>query len=163
MEEWKNAEPDHRLVCFFPLFQHGDHFSLLEVNYRDKAIYHYDSLKKATYSEIKKACKDQFPGLRYVEQTTPQQLDSFSCGALVVASAYRRMLGRAVVPGNVMLQDGMAIRITALGLIEKAWRDNILVLVQPSTGRKRINESIHQKQMKRQKLDEPVQVDDLTT
>ncbi|KAI1119303.1 hypothetical protein F5Y14DRAFT_445840 [Nemania sp. NC0429] len=163
MEEWKNAEPDHRLVYFFPLFQHGDHFSLLEVNYRDKAIYHYDSLKKATYSEIKKACKDQFLGLRYVEQTTPQQLDSFSCGALVVASAYRRMLGRAVVPGNVMLQDGMAIRITALGLIEKAWRDNILVPVQPSTGRKRINESIHQKQRKRQKLDEPVQVDDLTT
>ncbi|KAI3326498.1 hypothetical protein HD806DRAFT_487447 [Xylariaceae sp. AK1471] len=103
IEEWKNAEPDNRLVCFFPLFQYGDHFSLLEINYRDNAIYYYDSLKKTTYTEIKKLCKDQFPGLQYVEQAAPHQRNSFSCGPLVVASAYHRMLGRAVVPGNVML------------------------------------------------------------
>lgn len=53
IEEWRSAEPDDRLVCLFPLFQHGDHFSLLEFNYRDNAIYHYNSLRKATYTEIK--------------------------------------------------------------------------------------------------------------
>lgn len=73
------------------------------------------------------------------------------------------MLGRAVIPGNVIRQGAIAIRAAALGIIEKAWRDDILVPVQPSTGRKRINESIHQKPKKRQKLDELVQVDDLTT
>ncbi|KAI0810079.1 hypothetical protein GGR55DRAFT_679306 [Xylaria sp. FL0064] len=162
IEEWKNAEPDNRLVCFFPLFQHGDHFSLLEVNHRDNAIYHYDLLKKATHTEIKKACKDQFPGLQYVEHTAPHQLDNFSCGPLVVTSAYHRMLGRAVIPGDVTLQDATAMRAAALSLIRTAWHDNILVPVEQSTGRKRMSESIYQRQGKRQKTDKPVQVEDLT-
>ncbi|KAI0536653.1 hypothetical protein GGR58DRAFT_514371 [Xylaria digitata] len=160
---WKNAEPNDRLVCFFPLFQHGDHFSLLEVNYRDNAIYHYDSLKKATHTEIKKACKHQFPGLQYVEQTAPHQLDHCSCGPLVVTSARYRMLGRAVIPGDVTLQNATAIRATAFSLIRTAWHDTVLVPVEQSTGRKRMSESIHQRQGKRQKTDhKPVQVEDLT-
>ncbi|KAI0977459.1 hypothetical protein F4678DRAFT_477486 [Xylaria arbuscula] len=163
IEEWKNAEPDDRLTCFFPLFQHGDHFSLLEVNYRDSAVYHYDSLRKTTYTEIKKACKDQFPGLRYVEQTAPQQHDSFSCGPLVVASAYDRMLGRAVVPGNAMFQDTMTMKATALDIIRKAWRDQVLVPTEQSTRKKRRRNSLHQRQGKQRKLDESVQVEDLTT
>ncbi|KAI0404025.1 hypothetical protein F4802DRAFT_598640 [Xylaria palmicola] len=160
IEEWKCAEPDDRLVCFFPLFQHGDHFSFLEVNYRDNAIYHYDSLRKATYTEIKKACKSQFPGLRYVEQTAPQQLDTFSCGPLVVAFAYYRMLGRAVVPGNVMFQDAMAIRATILDIIRKAWHNQVLVPAERSKGEKRRRNSFDQRQEKRHKLDKLVQVKD---
>ncbi|KAI1181362.1 hypothetical protein F5B17DRAFT_425685 [Nemania serpens] len=72
------------------------------------------------------------------------------------------MLGRAVVPGNVIRQDAMAIRATALGIIEKAWRDNILVSIQRSTGRKRVGGSIHQRPKKRQKTDNPDQVECLT-
>ncbi|KAJ3558070.1 hypothetical protein NPX13_g9793 [Xylaria arbuscula] len=163
IEEWKSAEPDNRLTCFFPLFQHGDHFSLIEVNYRDNAVYHYDSLRKTTYIEIKKACKDQFPGLRYVEQAAPRQLDSFSCGPLVVASAYHRMLGRAVIPGNTMFQDTIAIKATALDIIRKAWRDQVLVPIEQSTGKRRRRDSFHQRQGKRRKQDKSVQVEDLTT
>ncbi|KAJ3555872.1 hypothetical protein NPX13_g10262 [Xylaria arbuscula] len=163
IEEWKSAEPDNRLTCFFPLFQHGDHFSLLEVNYRDNAVYHYDSLRKTTYIEIKKACRDQFPGLRYVEQAAPRQLDSFSCGPLVVASAYHRMLGRAVIPGNTMFQDTIAIKATALDIIRKAWRDQVLVPIEQSTGKRRRHDSFHQRQGKRRKQDKSVQVEDLTT
>lgn len=43
IEKWNKAESEDRLVCFFPLFQNDNHFSLLEINQRDGRIYHYDS------------------------------------------------------------------------------------------------------------------------
>jgi hypothetical protein len=58
--------------------------------------------------------------------TSPYQIDSFSCGPLVVVSAYRRMLGREVVPGDVGLHV-MTMRGTALALVKKAREDEAIV------------------------------------
>ncbi|RYP53366.1 hypothetical protein DL768_001611 [Monosporascus sp. mg162] len=44
IEEWNNNDMKDDLVCFFPIFQQNNHFSLLEINQRDNSIYHYDSL-----------------------------------------------------------------------------------------------------------------------
>ena len=41
------------LVCFFPLLQHDNHFSLLEINERERVIYHYDSIGEVENSDIK--------------------------------------------------------------------------------------------------------------
>lgn len=43
VEEWYE-ELGRSLVCFFPLYQHENHFTLLEINYREGSIFHYDSL-----------------------------------------------------------------------------------------------------------------------
>ncbi|KAI3341954.1 hypothetical protein F4824DRAFT_495815 [Ustulina deusta] len=153
IEEWKKAEPNDRLVCLFPLFLHGDHFTLFEVNYGDNAVYHYDSFTTKTHTEIKKACKDQFPELRYVEQVAPHQLDGFSCGPLVIASAYRRMLGREVMSGDAGLQDALKIRETALALISEAWRDEVIVAAGEPISKKRTRELDDERQEKRRKSD----------
>ncbi|KAI1288770.1 hypothetical protein F5Y03DRAFT_79342 [Xylaria venustula] len=67
IKEWNAAEPHENLVCFFPLCHHGTHFSLLEVNQRDKTMYHYDSIK-TDRPYIKKACETQFPEFKYTVQ-----------------------------------------------------------------------------------------------
>ncbi|MFD2317080.1 Ulp1 family isopeptidase [Halomonas organivorans] len=43
--DWHNElEEPGCLISLFPLFQHHNHFSLLEVNERDNSIIHYDSM-----------------------------------------------------------------------------------------------------------------------
>jgi hypothetical protein len=49
----KETEEGVKLVAFFPLFQNNNHFSLLEINDRDKCLYHYDSLPATDQSHIK--------------------------------------------------------------------------------------------------------------
>jgi hypothetical protein len=47
MADWHcQAKASGPLVCFFPLFQHQNHFSLFEVNEIDGYIYHYDSMSQ---------------------------------------------------------------------------------------------------------------------
>lgn len=43
IQAWKDKE-SLQLVYFFPLFQHGNHFTLLEINEKEGYIYHYDSM-----------------------------------------------------------------------------------------------------------------------
>lgn len=40
-------------ICFFPLFLHNNHFSLLEINYQTDTIYHYDSMAAGVNNEVK--------------------------------------------------------------------------------------------------------------
>lgn len=54
MAEWHSqVEPECQLVCFFPLHQHEDHFSLLEFNAREHSIYHYDSMGEGENTNVK--------------------------------------------------------------------------------------------------------------
>jgi Ulp1 family protease len=85
---WHNqTEAWSHLVCFFPLLQHQNHFSLLEINEREGSIYHYDSMGKGENTHIKVcmrylirgrvliswqvACEKEFPQLQYVEMVRP--------------------------------------------------------------------------------------------
>ncbi|KAK7403727.1 hypothetical protein QQX98_010499 [Neonectria punicea] len=52
--EWHcQTEARDGLVCFFPLFQHDNHFNLLEINEREGSVYHYDSMSKGENVDIK--------------------------------------------------------------------------------------------------------------
>ncbi|KPA38771.1 hypothetical protein FLAG1_08395 [Fusarium langsethiae] len=54
LEEWRSmTEEQSWLICFFPLLQHENHFSLLEVNERERCVFHYDSLSKGECNDIK--------------------------------------------------------------------------------------------------------------
>ena len=54
MADWHcQAKATGPLVCFFPLFQHQNHFSLLEVNEIDGYIYHYDSLSQGDNATVR--------------------------------------------------------------------------------------------------------------
>jgi len=54
MAEWhRQVEAHSPLVCFFPLFEHQSHFSLLEINEREGFIYHYDSMGKGENADVK--------------------------------------------------------------------------------------------------------------
>ncbi|KAI1416924.1 hypothetical protein F5Y13DRAFT_204285 [Hypoxylon sp. FL1857] len=130
IEEWNKAEIKNHLICFFPLLQHDNHFSLLEINQQDNFIYHYDS-KGYDTCDIQAACKKQFPRLHYKDQRTPRQLDAFSCGPLVVAMARRRMLSQEVVCDDINGTSAVQIRADALSLIRRAWYSNIIRPAQP--------------------------------
>lgn len=43
IQAWKK-EANSPLVYFFPLYQHGNHFTLLEINEKEGYVYHYDSM-----------------------------------------------------------------------------------------------------------------------
>lgn len=45
IQEWKKGT-NSRLVYFFPLYQHGNHFTLLEINEKEGYVYHYDSMSE---------------------------------------------------------------------------------------------------------------------
>lgn len=51
----KELSTDSDIVCFFPLCQHENHFSLLEINEIDGCIYHYDSLNEGD-NDLVKVC-----------------------------------------------------------------------------------------------------------
>ena len=54
MAEWhRQVEAQTHLVYFFPLFQHQNHFSLLEINEREGSIYHYDSMGQGENADVK--------------------------------------------------------------------------------------------------------------
>ncbi|KAK7421480.1 hypothetical protein QQX98_002179 [Neonectria punicea] len=54
MAKWhQQAEARSLLVCFFPLFQHQNHFSLLEINEREGSIFHYDAMGKGGNADVK--------------------------------------------------------------------------------------------------------------
>ncbi|KAK7407901.1 hypothetical protein QQX98_009912 [Neonectria punicea] len=54
MADWhRQTEAWSPLVCLFPLFQHQNHFSLLEINEREGSIYHYDSMGKGENVDVK--------------------------------------------------------------------------------------------------------------
>ena len=54
MAAWHcQMEEQSPLVCFFPLFQYQNHFSLLEINEREGVIYHYDSMGKGENVDVK--------------------------------------------------------------------------------------------------------------
>jgi hypothetical protein len=54
MAQWQQeAGGRNPLIYFFPLFQHENHFSLLEINERENSIFHYDSLYAEKNAVIK--------------------------------------------------------------------------------------------------------------
>ncbi|KAI1642169.1 uncharacterized protein F4817DRAFT_321089 [Daldinia loculata] len=136
IEKWNKAESEDRLVCFFPLFQNDNHFSLLEINQRDGRIYHYDSKGYKT-SDIQAACKRKFPNLQYMNQKTPCQLDDFSCGPLVVSMARRRMLCQDVICGDIGEEDALQLRADALSLVTKAWLSSVIIPAQAPMGKRK--------------------------
>lgn len=55
LNDWhKEAHPETRLICFFPVWQHLSHFSLLEINEISGYVYHYDSMQGE--SALTKVC-----------------------------------------------------------------------------------------------------------
>ncbi|KAI3331115.1 hypothetical protein F4824DRAFT_508968 [Ustulina deusta] len=158
VKEWNSLKPEHRLVCFFPLFQRENHFSLLEINQRDGFIYHYDSMGSSSNVGIQTACEDQFPGLKFANQASPCQLDSFSCGPLVIEMACCRMMGRPVSLRNVDLHDAMKLRVDALGLIKKAWYSDAMAPFEQSSKGKRKGGKLYERPAKRSKLDGLIEI-----
>jgi hypothetical protein len=53
IEKWRRWVVEQRsLVYFFPLFQYGNHFSLLEINEREGSIFHHDSIASVENTAI---------------------------------------------------------------------------------------------------------------
>ncbi|CVK92412.1 uncharacterized protein FMAN_07308 [Fusarium mangiferae] len=127
----KEHETDSRsetnaLVWLFPLFQHGNHFSLLEIDEQTRRIYHYDSSSIGVNSDIK---------LIGNEQEVMRQYDTHSCALLVIKNARDRMMGRPV-SGALHRYDPVELRVEALRILQSAWRDGALVIL-PMEGKHR--------------------------
>ncbi|KAI1291678.1 hypothetical protein F5Y03DRAFT_403147 [Xylaria venustula] len=130
VKKWNNLKPENRLVFFFPLFQRENHFSLLEINQRNGFIYHYDSIESNRDAGI---------------QASPCQLDSFSCGPLVIEMACCRMIGRPVSLRDVNLHDAIKLKVNALGLIKKAWYSDAITPFEQSSKGKRKGEKLYER------------------
>ena len=50
IDQWRATKPG--IVCFFPLNQRNNHFSLLEVDCKRDTIHHYDSLEEGPDAEV---------------------------------------------------------------------------------------------------------------
>lgn len=51
MKTWHDS--DEELIGIFPLLLHNMHFSLLEINEREKCVFHYDSLGRSGHEDLK--------------------------------------------------------------------------------------------------------------
>ncbi|KAA8652085.1 uncharacterized protein ATNIH1004_000989 [Aspergillus tanneri] len=84
-EAFGNVVP---LVYFCPINHNNNHFTLVEINERERAIRHYDSMAQADTihgtkeTRMSRLIKEEFSGLKfsYQEAPTPQQNDGWSCG-----------------------------------------------------------------------------------
>ncbi|KAF4468233.1 hypothetical protein FALBO_4852 [Fusarium albosuccineum] len=136
-----DSHAESPLVCFFPLFQRHNHFSLLEISERDGKIYHYDSMSSGKNADVKMACNKEFPGFQYVEKgkrEVTQQTDAHSCGPFVIKNGCDRMIGRPAKNGAMAKYDPTELRGEALHILRSAWKDGALtVAVMPKPGRKR--------------------------
>ncbi|CRG92861.1 hypothetical protein PISL3812_09934 [Talaromyces islandicus] len=83
----RDTEEAGSLVYFCPINHQNNHYSLLEINERERKIRHFDSLAgKDRHDRVSSLIKKEFAGLRYSyeEATTPQQTDNWSCGTRVI-------------------------------------------------------------------------------
>ncbi|KAL7940065.1 hypothetical protein V8C42DRAFT_338668 [Trichoderma barbatum] len=87
-----HKELGESLVCFFPLLQYNNHFTLLEINYREGYIFHYNSIK-SNCNDVKEAYEKEqvLSNFRFIEQEAIQQTDYSSCGLMVIKHAQSRM------------------------------------------------------------------------
>ncbi|KAE8399780.1 hypothetical protein BDV37DRAFT_259679, partial [Aspergillus pseudonomiae] len=103
------------LVFFCPINHGGRHFSLLEINDREKVIRHYDSrAKTATRLRMGDIIKKQFGDLNfsYTEVPTPQQVDGWSCGIRTVWNFRRLSNNLSIGAGDTALNpDRMILEI----------------------------------------------------
>ncbi|KAL2846621.1 hypothetical protein BJY01DRAFT_234522 [Aspergillus pseudoustus] len=77
------------LVYFCPINHTDSHYTLLEINEREQAIRHYDSLAdrdSVGQTRISRLVREEFGRLKYSyqEAPTPQQSDAWSCGIRVI-------------------------------------------------------------------------------
>ncbi|KAL4933516.1 uncharacterized protein BDV17DRAFT_111257 [Aspergillus undulatus] len=77
------------LVFFCPINHADSHYTLLEINERERVIRHYDSLADRDgdgKTRISKLVQEEFGALKffYQEAPTPQQNDTWSCGIRVI-------------------------------------------------------------------------------
>ncbi|KAM5349963.1 hypothetical protein ACJ41O_006468 [Fusarium nematophilum] len=62
MADWQHqGGASSRLVCFFPLFQRQNHFSLLEINEREGSIFHYDPVGEGENADVKQPLQNKAP------------------------------------------------------------------------------------------------------
>lgn len=104
------------MVGLFPLLLTNNHFTLLEINERTGHIYHYDSLCQK-HSALQSACQKEFPHLNYIEKRCIRQVDSASCGLMVIEHARRRMMNRPVVTDGDHKYDARKLRVKAAELL----------------------------------------------
>ncbi|CEL01164.1 hypothetical protein ASPCAL00753 [Aspergillus calidoustus] len=77
------------LVFFCPINHTDSHYTLLEINERERVIRHYDSLADrgaVGQTRMSRLVQEEFGALKfsYQEAPTPQQNDAWSCGIRVV-------------------------------------------------------------------------------
>ncbi|KAL4869551.1 hypothetical protein BDV12DRAFT_196177 [Aspergillus spectabilis] len=77
------------LVFFCPINHTDSHYTLLEINERERVIRHYDSLADRNgvgKTRISKLVQEEFGALKFSfqEAPTPQQNDAWSCGIRVI-------------------------------------------------------------------------------
>ncbi|KAF4957163.1 hypothetical protein FSARC_11372 [Fusarium sarcochroum] len=138
LADWHSrTEEESRLVCFFPILSHEEHFSLLEINERKGCIFHYDSQSKGEYRDIKKACEKEFPYYQFLEEPALQQNDGHNCGPLVIKHARSRMLNLPVMPRSAETYDACELRSEAVQILRTAWDGGALVAAPKPGKRKR--------------------------
>ncbi|KAJ4208219.1 hypothetical protein NW759_013654 [Fusarium solani] len=126
--QWKReGGAENHLVYFFPLFQHQNHFSLLEINERENSIFHYDSLSAGANALVKAACDREFAQFEYYEKLGCQgglrQNDGYSCGPLVISFGRSRMLGRPLISEY----DGRELRAEAMQILRCGFKTKRLI------------------------------------
>ncbi|KAK1248316.1 hypothetical protein MKX08_006536 [Trichoderma sp. CBMAI-0020] len=135
IQAWKEDD-NSQLAYFFPLYQHRNHFTLLEINEREGYVYHYDSLS-GDNTDVKNACEQQFPHLPFREKEAMQQKDGDSCGFMVIKHAQNRMRGLQVDFRDGASIDSTSLRCEVINLLKVAWSRGDLVEAQIGSKRKR--------------------------
>ncbi|EXJ56204.1 uncharacterized protein A1O5_12660 [Cladophialophora psammophila CBS 110553] len=112
-------------VYFCPLNHNNNHFTLLEVNDREKVIRHYDSMADQTITEgrftltrVAQLVEEEFAdlGYAYSEAPTPQQTDGWSCGIRVVWNFTRLSNGLPIGGWDAVLEPERMIMELVEGL-----------------------------------------------
>ncbi|KAL4993993.1 hypothetical protein BDV10DRAFT_189454 [Aspergillus recurvatus] len=102
---------EEKLVHFCTLNHRRTHFTLLEINERERVIRHYDSMvspdvmKGVKQSRMSRLVKSQFGwlGFEYTDAPTPQQNDDWSCGIRVIWNFKRISNGLSIGPWDKIL------------------------------------------------------------
>ncbi|RAL06642.1 uncharacterized protein BO97DRAFT_309607, partial [Aspergillus homomorphus CBS 101889] len=120
IEKHKQTLGPAPLVHFCPINHRNNHFTLLELNEKEKIIRHYDSManpdpvKGIKETRLSKLVQEEFGslGFSYLEAPTPQQSDNWSCGIRVVWNF--RQLSNDLLIGSwdtVLSPESMALEV----------------------------------------------------
>ncbi|KAL4887994.1 hypothetical protein BDV59DRAFT_196843 [Aspergillus ambiguus] len=116
------------LVYFCPINHENTHFTLLEINDRERTIRHYDSkINQSRESRVFDLVRAEFGELKYsyLEAPTPQQREGWSCGARVIWN-FRRLSNGLPIGSRETVIDPNRILLEIVEALQGCVEDNAM-------------------------------------